>query len=285
MTLMAGRNKLVPVLLCLGIIGVLAYYVATRAPATPLHAAQRQTQVHASEVDPDRMVAAARGVRVWPSDATARAALTPNPGDEAELDGIVLAEQFDSLLARARRDPAFEHSLAFALYQCTREDKAAERLDIAIRVGNDERDVRALERFDANFAKCRGLSNAQMAMRFELGEQAARAGVLDAQRHYSSYVVAAISDEGAELTTATIEQYRYNAIAFILAAARSGEPEALYAAHNLYWAGYWVPRDPVRAYRFLERYTRLEPSESAQWNLEWLARQMTPDELRRARHP
>jgi hypothetical protein len=196
---------------------------------------------------------------------------------------MVLADQFDALLARARRDPAFAASLARALNNCAYEQRAMEGLDIAVRVGNDARDARAIASFDAQYAKCRGLGAAQVAMRVPLAEAAARAGVLAAQREYGNYASNEIGDDGGMLTADTIDRYRNNAVAFVLAAARSGDPDALYDAHNMYQAGYWVPVDLVSAYRYAERWSRMTTYPHSQDVLDRLLQRMTPDERRRAR--
>ena len=225
----------------------------------------------------------AQGVRVWPTSSTARAMLTPSKSDQDMLDSMVLADEFESLLARARREPAFAHTLASALYQCTIEAEATRKLDFRLRAYNDERDEREIERFDATFAKCRGLGTDRMALRFELAEQAAGAGVLQAQLSYSYYIARAISDGSAALTPGATEQYRRNAAAFVLAAARSGDPEGLYAAYRMYSSGYLVPKDLVRAYQYAEQFGLATPGPTAQRMLDRLASEMTPEQLRRAR--
>jgi TPR repeat protein len=85
------------------------------------------------------------------------------------------------------------------------------------------------------------------------------------------------------LTADTIDRYRNNTVAFVLAAARSGDPDALYDAHIMYKVGYWVPVDLVRAYRYAERWTRLTAYPHSQELLDRLLQRMTPDERRRAR--
>jgi len=277
------RETAIPLVLVVGIVAVLAYFVATRAPRPSARDSESAERVRAIAPDAGRLAAAAQGIRVWPRDAAARAALTPSDTDKAQLDGSVLADQFDALLARARREPAFAFSLASALSTCSYEDKATEWLDIEVRVGNDERDARAIERFDAEFAKCRGLSAGQIALRVPLAEQAARAGVLAAQLAYGNYASNEIGDDGGMLTADTIDRYRNNAVAFVLAAARSDDPDALYDAHIMYTAGYWVPVDLVNAYRYAERWSRLTSYPHSQETLDRLLRRMTPDERRRAR--
>ena len=85
------------------------------------------------------------------------------------------------------------------------------------------------------------------------------------------------------LTADTIDRYRNNAVAFVLAAARSDDPDALYDAHIMYQAGYWVPIDLVNAYRYAERWSRLTTYSHSQETLDSLLQRMTPDERRRAR--
>jgi TPR repeat protein len=72
-------------------------------------------------------------------------------------------------------------------------------------------------------------------------------------------------------------------VAFILAAARSGDQEGLYAAYNMYQFGYWVPVDLVSAYRYAERWARLTQDPYSRQTLDRLLQRMTPDERRRAR--
>jgi hypothetical protein len=277
------RETAIPLVLVVGIVAVLAYFVATRAPRPSARDSESAERVRAIAPDAGRIAAAAQGIRVWPRDAAERAALTPSEADKAQLDGSLLAERFDALLARARREPAFAFSLASALSTCSYEDKATEWLDIEVRVGNDARDADAIARFDATYAKCRGLSAEQMAMRIPLTEQAARAGVLAAQLAYGGFASQEIGDDGRMLSADAIDRYRNNAVAFVLAAARSGDSEAQYSAYNMYQFGYWVPVDLVSAYRYAARWARLNPGSQAQDLLDRLSRRMTPEQLRRAR--
>jgi hypothetical protein len=266
-----------------GIIAVLAYFVATRMPPPSARGSESADRVRAIPPDAGRIATAAQGIRVWPRDAAARAVLTPSDADATQLDAMVLADHLDALLERARREPAFAASLAFALHQCTFEEEAAKGLDFQVRVGNDEQDARTIERFDATFSKCQGLSAAQMALRVPLAEGAARSGVLKAQLYYPMYVGDEIGDDGEMLTADTIDRYRNNAVAFILAAARSGDEEGLYAAYTMYQVGFWVPSDLVSAYRYAERWARLTQGAHSQETLDRLLQRMTPGERRRAR--
>lgn len=283
---MVGRNTAFLVMIGVGLAAVLMLYMAQRAPGPsirPADSAARSTLVPEGDDAAGEIAAMSQGVRVWPTSSTARAVLTPSKSDQDMLDSMVLADDFESLLARARREPAFAHTLASALYQCTGEAEATRKLDFRLRAYNDERDEREIERFDATFAKCRGLGTDRMALRFELAEQAARAGVLQAQLSYSYYVTQAIGDGSAALTPGATEQYRRNAAAFVLAAARSGDPEGLYAAYRMYRSGYLVPQDLVLAYQYAEQFGRVTTRPAMQQMLDHLASQMTPEQLRRAR--
>lgn len=275
---MAKRRTMIVMLSGAAIAAVLL--LVTRTSEPPILPAGASASARPEVRTADGLAVSATGVRIYPQSSVARVALTPDPADAALLDGILLADQFDSLLARARREPAFAHVLAHALHTCTTVDRSSRWLDITLRVRNDQGDERALERFDATFSKCRGLETSQLDERIGLGERAARAGVLEAQLAYTNYVDEFIVEGSLFRPTG---RYRDNAEAFIMAAARSGEPEGLYAAYHLYQYGALAPQDLVRAYRYAEQYARLRPGSTSQHMLERLTRRMTPDELRRAR--
>ena len=272
--------------LALGAAAIASLYLFPRVDgAVPLprpvrHAAPAQLW---SDYSPAKGLAASHGIRVWPKSATARATLTPSPADEVLLDGMILAEHFDALLERARREPAFAQSLAGALNQCAHEDGAFRWLQINLRVRNAEGRARSLEKYQATFDKCEGLDAEQLMLRIDLAERAARAGVLSAQLAYPGYVAQAVRDGTALLRPRASRRYLENAEAFILAAARSGDPEGLYAAYQLYDLGILVPQDLVRAYRFAVRFERTATGSADFGGLERLTRRMTPEQLRRAR--
>jgi TPR repeat protein len=286
MATMVGRNTAFLAMIGVGLAAVLMLFLshlASEPSMRPADSDTRSTLVPEGDDAAGEIAAMAQGVRVRPTSSTARVMLTPSKADQEMLDSIVLADEFDSLLARARREPAFAHTLASALNVCTFEAEATRKLDFRLRAYNDERDEREIEQFDSMFSKCRGLGTDRMALRFELAEQAARAGVLQAQLNYSNYISRAISDGSAPPTPGTTERYRRNAAAFVLAAARSGDPEGLYAAYRMYRAGYLVPQDLVLAYQYAEQFGRVTSGPTAQQMLDQLASQMTPEQLRRAR--
>jgi hypothetical protein len=168
----------------------------------------------------------------------------------------VLATQFDVLLNRARRDPVFAYALARALNQCSQSDKQrsdAKRLMAINKIHAEQR----LEVLEKRFAMCVGLDESQIAFQYELMAAAARAGIYEAQLDYRDVVGEAMRTGHAARNPNVMDEMRANFEAFTLAAARTGQPEALYRAFSMYDNGRLVMQNPVEAYRYLEMYRRV----------------------------
>lgn len=207
--------------------------------------------------------------------------LKANPTDKDFLDSILVAKQLDQLEARARRDPAFAYALSFALSQCAHADKSYRKLgetaDDKILASAESR----LDMMTKAYAKCAGLTDAQMAKRYDMVTGAARAGVLNAQVDYKHIMSDAFLDGSLIRRPNGVDEFRGNVEGFTIAAARTGDRGALNNAYALYSDGRVVPRDPVRAYQYMEQLARIDPWAASQ--LPRLQAQLTPEQLRRAR--
>ncbi|MEO6103408.1 MAG: hypothetical protein ABIP44_07200 [Pseudoxanthomonas sp.] len=221
--------------------------------------------------------------RVWPRSAAARVALTPDPLGMEELGRIVLAKQWESLTARAEREPAFAYTLASTLHECAQRDQTYRSIEGRLKTLSAERVAASLAKAEARFAKCDGLSADQIDARFEMVERAARAGVLEAQIEYQGMVRVALNTGSALRTPGAVDRMRANAVAFAEAAARSGDSRGIYQAFEIYSLNFLVPRDNVRAYQYALAYSRVRPGLTANTMLSGLEQRMSPDELARAR--
>jgi hypothetical protein len=207
-----------------------------------------------------------------------------DPGDRPWLDSILLADQFDSLLARAQKDPAFAYSLSHALYACSRADRTFRGIQdsLARRDPREHPEIR-LKTAEAEFAKCSGLRPEQMDHRYELLNRAAAAGVLDAQLNYRGLAASDISNGSAVRIPNRVDEIRTNVEAVTVAAARTGDKKAVYNAYALYADGLLLERDNVLAYQYLSEAMRVSPQNPNYPSLmKFLTSQMSPDELRRA---
>jgi len=212
--------------------------------------------------------------------------LRSNPADKLALDSLVVAPQFAHLMERARKDPAFAYALAEALGQCALADKAYESLSRRAADPNfkyKDSIEPSLANYDRQFAKCRGLTADQTRTRLELVTSAANAGVLEAQIGYARIANHLVMDGTAVRTPNLMDEIRTNSEAFTLAAARSGDAEALYNASIFYSMGHLVPRDNLRAYNFYSAYARLQPAAASSARLAALRALLTPEQLSRAR--
>jgi len=222
---------------------------------------------------------------VFPSNAVAEGRESQHA---AFLDQIILSTQFEELLDRARREPSFAFALASALHHCSEEGKQrsdAERLRASNKVHAEQR-LLVLEK---RYAKCAGLDESQIAFQYELMAAAARAGIYEAQLDYREVVREAMRSGYAARNPNVMDEMRTNYEAFTLAAARTGQPEALYRAFSMYDNGRLVVQNPVQAYKYLEMYSRAsrnmdpEKVKQVQEQLARLEAGMTEEQRRQAR--
>lgn len=277
---MIDRKVLIGVTVIVGVcaIGVSAWHFRTPGP-------QRARGI-VSSAPAEQAEGPAAGARIGRKQANRIAApgSAPalNPADRSALEQVVLRDQFAALVQRARRDPAFAYSFASALDQCARADHVYESLSRIAGKRTPEKAEAALKAADATFAKCRGLTTAQLDVRLELMAVAARAGILEAQVGYRELVETALRDRSAIRRPNAVDEYRSNVESFTQAAAQSGDYRGLYAAYKLYSDGTIVSPDLVRAYQYAQAFSRLQPGAASQQTLAWLAARMTPEQLRRA---
>jgi TPR repeat protein len=197
----------------------------------------------------------------------------------------VLAEQFDDLVARAQRDPAFAFELARALNKCSHADEDLANVSrVAAHIKTDPEQRMAL--IEKRYAACKGLSTKDMELQYELMAAAARAGNLEAQLSYVDVVNEAIRTGYALREPNAMDVIRTNYEQFTLAAARTSSSEALYRAFQMYDNGKVISRDPVQAYNYLKAYGRTLSAAQEQMVRDRLAAMeagMTPEQLRRIR--
>lgn len=211
--------------------------------------------------------------------------LRANPADSESLQALVLATQFKELRERASKDPRFAFALASALHTCSGADAAYHALARDADLPNVQPEKK-LEALNRKYAMCAGLSAADFEQQYELMTMAAKAGVLDAQIRYVEVAAWAISSGYVQRTPNAMDEVRANMEDFLVAASRSGDPEALYRTFTMYNRGGLVPRDPVRAFQYFEQYSRnvnVIDANQARLIAEQRARllaQLSPEQLR-----
>jgi len=186
---------------------------------------------------------------------------------ESQLAAVNLAENIDALLLRADSDPVFAYALVGALQNCSvasfADDLALEHVQ-----GVSEEDANRLAmEHNEHFKQCQGLSGAYAKERFDLVEQAASQGVLDAQINYRLYAADFLRTEEIMTDPKQFEDYKSNAIKFAERAARSKTPEGVYSAYDV-MSNERFGNDPVKAHLYLSAYEALTGSASSQRLLE-----------------
>jgi hypothetical protein len=144
--------------------------------------------------------------------------------------------------------------------------------------------MNALDGLDAEAAKCAGLSPADLERQYDLITFAARGGVFEAQLDYFMAMKPRIQNGEAIRRPNAMDEIRENAVAFALAAARTGDPKALYYASRMFADNRFIPADPAREYQFLEIYSRSRgATPETQARLDELVAMLTPEQLRQLR--
>jgi hypothetical protein len=203
-----------------------------------------------------------------------------------ELNQLVLQDRLPELLDRAKRDPSMAYALSLALAQCAMADDAYASLSAsADKLGGVDKAQARMKEFEHVFAKCKGMQGTNLELRYDLVTSAANAGLQNAQINYRTMAGQYVLSGEALRRPSVAQEYHDNVVRFTTLAAKSGHPDALMAAFDLYSDGMFIPPDKVAAYRYLSAYAHAKPGTTSRKALAAFSAALTPEELKRATAP
>jgi len=209
----------------------------------------------------------------------------PLPASNVQIDSTDLASDYDRVSSVAKTDPTIAYGLALALAEC---QQLAARYE-GISEVNDSAAVSPkttesmLDSADAAAARCKGLSEDQLASQAELLERAAEAGVLDAQLNYSTILASSVLSPSSIARPEKIIEYKKKSIDYLNRAALAGEPKALLQLGLAYQDGILADKSASRAYAYTYAYGMTGASKRTGKLLTQMEAGLSAAELARAR--
>lgn len=231
---------------------------ASRAPEKSVNISQSKTDLETAGIhgqegppesdDPSRN----HGSRSNPMNTG-----TPTASDDdyAFIDSLILADEIDHLLERAKSDPSLSYALADRLTDCAVIPDALDAIESGSS-GHLTPTIAAsmIDDVDSRMTRCGELTKNYDREIYSLVTQSAEAGVIEAQINYSTYASRILTTADIVSNPALVQDFRNNTLRFAHQAAATGDPDALFNAYQIYSQGQFVDRDPARAHHFLHRY-------------------------------